>query len=160
MLVLSEIVDWCESADKTVRKAGASTFLALTEDPNSALASPTLTQEALGTLTEAPIVQLIIRGWRAAMLEPDTAKAAYEHLAVWLDSPELSDDQVLPVTAEVLRGSIGREGPAALLVSHGTDLGRTRRRTLLDQLFSEQSPSLTVVAPVSEPGGNGLPTTA
>ncbi|MGW7359971.1 hypothetical protein ACWGI0_25905 [Streptomyces sp. NPDC054802] len=159
VLVLSEIVDWCESAGETVRRAGASTFLALTKDPSSALASPTMAQEAPGAFTEAPLVQLIIRGWRAALLEPATAEEAYDHLAVWLDSPGLSDDQVLPLTAAVLRGHMGREGPAALLVSHGTDLG-TRRRMLLDQLFSEQSPSLIVVAPVSEPGGDGLPTTA
>ncbi|WP_405593830.1 hypothetical protein OG741_37680 [Streptomyces sp. NBC_01410] len=160
MLVLSEIVDWSESADETVGRAGASTFLALAEDPNGTLGSPATAQETASASDEAAIAQFFVRGWRAALLEPATGERAYAHLAAWLDSPELSDNQVLPLAAAVLRGSIGREGPAALLVSHGTDLGRTRRRTLLDQLFSEQSASLTVVAPVTEPGGDGLPTTA
>ncbi|MFF3691080.1 hypothetical protein [Streptomyces sp. NPDC002187] len=158
--MLSEIVDWSESADETVRRAGASTFLALAEDPNGTLASPATAQETASSSDKTSLAQYFIRGWRAALLERATAERAYAHLAAWLDSPELSDDQVLPLTAAVLRGRIGREGPAALLVGHGTDLGRTRRRTLLDQLFSEQSASLTVVAQVTEPGSDDLPTTA
>ncbi|MET8012868.1 hypothetical protein ABZU86_13520 [Streptomyces sp. NPDC005271] len=158
--VLSEIVDWSESADETVRRAGTSTFLALAEDPNSTPASTATAQETANASDEALISQFFIRGWRAALLDRATAKKAYAHLAGWLDFSELPDDQVLPLTAAILRGSIGQEGPAALLVSHGTDLGRTRRRTLLDQLFAEQSASLTVVAPVTEPRGDGLTTTA
>ncbi|MEU9117269.1 hypothetical protein AB0D04_37350 [Streptomyces sp. NPDC048483] len=159
-LVLSEIVDWSESANEAVRRAGASTFLALADGTGDNLLPLPIAQEPADDSIDALAGQLFTSGWRAALIEPDTAERAYAQLAAWLDSPVLSDDQVLPLTAEILRGSIGREGPAALLVSHGTDLGRTRRRTLLDQLLSEQSASLTVVAPVTEPGSDGLPTTA
>ncbi|MFB8267494.1 hypothetical protein ACFC96_12885 [Streptomyces sp. NPDC055955] len=87
--------------------------------------------------------QLFVRGWRGALQEPTAVQAAYRHLAAWLDSPKLEDDQVLPLVAQVLRGYVGQEGPSSLLVgsSDSSDLGRARRAQLFAQLISEVAAS-------------------
>ncbi|MEU3862502.1 hypothetical protein AB0F03_35090 [Streptomyces sp. NPDC028722] len=142
VLVLSEIVEWAESSDSTIRKAGAGTFLALTDITSDILLPLPANQESTGEAVDAPNVladQLFVRGWRAALQEPTTAQSAYRHLAAWLDSPALQDDQVLPLAAQVLRDYLGQEGPSGLLVGSpdSSDLGRDRRAQLFAQLISE-----------------------
>ncbi|MEU1661551.1 hypothetical protein ABZ527_36505 [Streptomyces griseofuscus] len=142
VLVLSEIVEWAESTISTVRKAGASTFLALTDITSDILLPLPADQESAGEGVGASGVlagRLFVRGWRAALQEPTAAQAAYRHLAAWLDSPKLQDEQVLLLVAQVLRGSVGQEGPSGLLVGSpdSSDLGRARRAQLLAQLISE-----------------------
>ncbi|MEV8597613.1 hypothetical protein [Streptomyces sp. NPDC052012] len=155
-LVLSEIVAWAESADRTTRKAGANTFLALTDITSEALLPLPAAQEDDDAAADASAAELFVRGWRAALLEPSAAKTAHSHLAAWLDSSRLSDDQVLPLATAVLRGCIGQAGTAELLVGSpaSSDLGRVRRRRLLDQLILEQ------VRSHREPGPAGPPVTA
>ncbi|MEW1926769.1 hypothetical protein [Streptomyces sp. NPDC088360] len=142
-LVLSEIVEWSESANATIRKAGASTFLALTDVTSEQLLPLPVVEKAADGSAGAPVGELFVRGWRAALLEPTAAETAHVNLAAWLDSPHLADDQVLSLAAAVLRGIIGREGTAKLLVGNpdSSEVGRARRRLLLDQLISEQSHS-------------------
>jgi hypothetical protein len=151
ILVLSEIVQWAESANSTIRKAGASTFLALTDISSDILLPLPTPQEHTSEAVDAPDVpagQLFVRGWRAALQEPTAARAAYRDLAAWLDSPKLQDEQVLPLAAQVLRGYVGQEGPSGLLVGSpdSSDLGRARRAQLLAQLLSE------VASPASASG--------
>ncbi|MEV0374672.1 hypothetical protein AB0I10_33640 [Streptomyces sp. NPDC050636] len=161
-LVLSEIVDWSESADDTVRKAGASTFLALTDVTGDNLLPLPVARETADDSIDALAGQLLVRGWRAALLEPTAAKAAHDQLAACLDSPRLSDEQVLPLAVAVLRGHLGQEGAAEVLVgsADSSSVGRTRRRRLLDELISEQAPSPTASATVPEPSSDGASTTA
>ncbi|MFB7575723.1 hypothetical protein [Streptomyces sp. NPDC056165] len=164
VLVLSEIVEWAESSDSTPRKAGAGTFLALTDITSDILLPLPANQESTGEAVDAPDVlagQLFVRGWRATLQEPTAAQAAYQHLAAWLDSPKLEDDQVLPLAAQVLRGHLGQAGPADLLVgSRGSsDLGRVRRVRLFDQLISEVA-SLTGPSATVRSVGDGAPVTA
>ncbi|MFH8993099.1 hypothetical protein [Streptomyces sp. NPDC017940] len=164
VLVLSEIVKWAESSDSTIRKAGAGTFLSLTDITRDILLPLPANQESNGEALEAPDVlagQLFVRGWRAALQEPTAAQAAYQHLAAWLDSPKLQDDQVLPLAAQVLRGYLGQEGPSGLLVGSpdSSDLGRARRARLFAQLISEvASPASPSVRARS--GGDGATVTA
>ncbi|GGV28173.1 hypothetical protein GCM10010260_80740 [Streptomyces filipinensis] len=164
VLVLSEIVEWAESSDSTIRKAGAGTFLALTDITSDILLPLPASQESTGEAVDAPNVladQLFVRGWRAALQEPTTAQAAYRHLAAWLDSPELQDDQVLPLVAQVLRGYLGQEGPSGLLVGSpdSSELGRARRAQLFARLISEvASPASPTAMPRS--GGDGAAVTA
>jgi len=155
-LVLSEIVAWAESADSTIRKAGATTFLALTDITSETLLPLPAAQEDADDATDTSAGQLFVRGWRAALLEPSAAKTAHGHLAAWLDSPRLPDDQVLPLATAVLRGCLGQAGTAELLVGspESSDLGRVRRKRLLDQLISEQ------VLSQAEPVHVGTPVTA
>ncbi|WP_329027135.1 hypothetical protein [Streptomyces sp. NBC_00690] len=145
VLVLSEIVAWSESPDGIMRQAGAGTFLALTDITSDQLFPLPASEETSGTSTNTPAEHLFTRGWRAALLEPATADAAHDRLSAWLDSPKLSDDQVLPLAAAVLRGRLGRPRAAELLVgsSASTGLGQDRRRALLDQLLSEQATPAT-----------------
>ncbi|MFF3459692.1 hypothetical protein ACFYXH_36435 [Streptomyces sp. NPDC002730] len=160
VLVLSEIVDWAESTDSTIHKAGASTFLALTDITSDTLLPLPAPQESADEAPDALAGQLFVRGWRAALREPTAAQEAHRHLAAWLDSSKLEDDQVLPLTAEVLRGYLGQAGAADLLVGSpgSSDLGRVRRKKVLDQLISEVaspgSPSTAVQS------GDGAPVTA
>ncbi|MFF1263558.1 hypothetical protein ACFVZT_43010 [Streptomyces sp. NPDC058321] len=154
ILVLSEIVEWAESTISTIRKAGASTFLALTDITSDILLPLPADQENTGATVNAPDAlasQLFVRGWRAALQEPTAVQAAYQHLAAWLDSPKLEDDQILPLAAQVLRGYVGQEGPSNLLVGSpdSSDLGRARRAQLFAQLISE-------VASPSGPGAMAL----
>ncbi|MGW2785936.1 hypothetical protein ACWC3X_32585 [Streptomyces populi] len=164
VLVLSEIVGWAESTDVTIQKAGASTFLALTDITSDTLLPLPAAQESTDEAPSAPGVlagQLFVRGWRAALQQPTTGAEAHRHLAAWLDSPKLDDDQVLPLAAQVLRGYLGQAGPSDLLVGSpgSSDLGRTRRARLLDQLISEvassQSPGTAMPS-----GGDSISTTA
>ncbi|WP_411139323.1 hypothetical protein [Streptomyces sp. C10] len=157
-LVLSEIVDWSESADDAVRKAGASTFLALTDVTRDNLLPLPVARETTDDSIDALAGQLLVRGWRAALVEPAAARAAHDQLAACLDSPSLSDEQVLPLAVEVLRGHLGQEGAAELLVgsADSSSVGRTRRRRLLDQLISEEAASPTE----PEPSDDGALTTA
>ncbi|MFB8183387.1 hypothetical protein ACFC8N_46980 [Streptomyces sp. NPDC055966] len=164
VLVLSEIVEWAESTDSTIQKAGASTFLALTDITSDILLPLPADQESTGEAVNTPDVlsgQLFVRGWRAALQEPTAAQTAYRHLAAWLDSPKLQDDQVLPLAAQVLRGCLGQEGPSGLLVGSpdSSDLGRARRAQLFAQLISEvTSPASPSAVPRS--GGDGTAMTA
>ncbi|WP_046497398.1 hypothetical protein [Streptomyces odonnellii] len=164
VLVLSEIVEWAESTDSTIRKAGASTFLALTDITSDVLLPLPADQESTGEAVDAPDVlagQLFVRGWRAALQEPTAAQAAYRHLAAWLDSPKLEDPQVLPLAAQVMRGYVGQEGPSGLLVGSpdSSELGRARRAQLLTQLISEAASPADPSA-VAPSGGNGAAVTA
>jgi hypothetical protein len=164
VLVLSEIVEWAESTDSTIQKAGASTFLALTDITSDILLPLPADQEHTGEAVDAPDVlagQLFVRGWRAALQEPTAAQAAYRHLAAWLDSPKLQDDQVLPLVAQVLRGYLGQEGPSGLLVGSpdSSELGRTRRAQLFAQLISEVASPASPSA-VARSGGDGAAVTA
>ncbi|MET9437562.1 hypothetical protein [Streptomyces sp. NPDC006551] len=68
ILVLSEIIQWAESPESTTRKAGTSTFLALTDVTDTALLPSA--QEPTGDPTVELINQLFIRGWRAAPGRP------------------------------------------------------------------------------------------
>ncbi|MGW5505809.1 hypothetical protein E5N77_35985 [Streptomyces sp. SS52] len=94
-----------------------------------------------------------MRGWRAALQETALAESAHTRLASWLDSSQLSDEAVLPLAAEGLRGYLGQVGAAALLVGSSTSSGvpRSRRRQLLDQLILEhvESPSGPATAPAA-----------
>lgn len=161
VLVLSEIVDWAESTDSSIQKAGAGTFLALTDIGSETLLPLPAAQESAGEAPDVLAGQLFVRGWRAALLEPAAAEAAHRHLAAWLDSSKLEDDQVLPLAAEVLRGYLGRAGAADLLVgsSGSSGLGRARRAKLLDQLISEAAFSSSSNA-AGQSGGDGTPVTA
>ncbi|MFD4711934.1 hypothetical protein ACFWN5_20005 [Streptomyces sp. NPDC058430] len=164
ILVLSEIVEWAESTISTIRKAGASTFLALTDITSDILLPLPADQENTGETVNAPDAlasQLFVRGWRAALQEPTAAPAAYRHLAAWLDSPKLEDDQVLPLAAQVLRGYVGQEGPSSLLVGSpdSSGLGRARRAQLFAQLISEVAASSGPSA-VARSGGDGAVVTA
>ncbi|MFJ8755323.1 hypothetical protein ACIREO_39355 [Streptomyces sp. NPDC102441] len=150
-LVLSEIVVWAESRECSMRQAGTRTFLALTDIDSDVLLPMPVTPEEVESSSVPLPDQLFIRGWRAALGEPATAGLAHDHLAAWLDSLKLDDDQVLPLAAAVLRGHLGHEGAATLLVgsASSSDVGRSRRRLLLDQLISEQT------AFIDEPGAAG-----
>ncbi|MEU7061302.1 hypothetical protein [Streptomyces sp. NPDC046197] len=164
VLVLSEIVEWAESSDSTIRKAGAGTFLALTDITSDILLPLPANQESTGEAVDASDVlagQLFVRGWRAALQEPTAAQAAYRHLAAWLDSPKLQDDQVLPLAAQVLRGYLGQEGPSGLLVGSpdSSELGRARRAQLFAQLISEVASPASPGA-MARSGGDGAAVTA
>ncbi|SHN34415.1 hypothetical protein [Actinacidiphila paucisporea] len=164
ILVLSEIVQWAESDSSTIRKAGAATFLALTDITSDILLPLPTNQERSREAVDAPDVlagQLFVRGWRAALQEPTTAQAAYRDLASWLDSPQLQDDQVLPLAAQVLRGNLGQEGPSGLLVGSpdSSDLGRARRAQLLAQLLSDVA-SAASASGMARPGGERAAVTA
>jgi hypothetical protein len=152
LLVLSEIVGWAESTDSAIRIAGASMFLALT-DTSEALLLPG-EPETAGDLPSTVSGQLCIRGWRAVLQEPTTAETAHTRLAAWLDSPDLPDEEVLPLATAVLHGYVGQVGPAALLVgsSSSSDLGRARRRRLLDHLLAEQTALPARYGPVPHSG--------
>ncbi|MCP9956071.1 MULTISPECIES: hypothetical protein [Streptomyces] len=155
ILVLSEIIQWAESPESTTRKAGASTFLALTDITDTALLPSA--QEPAGDPTAELIDQLFIRGWRAALEEPSTAAEAHARLAEWLDSPALPDTLLMPITAAVLRGHLHEAGAASILVgtSSTSDLGRTRRRKLFRRLIDEQT--LSPAASDSDAGGDTYP---
>lgn len=136
-LLLSEIVDWCESTEQARRQAGASTFLALTDiTSDKLLPLPATADDDNEAAAEAHTEQLVVRGWRAALAEPHTAEAAHQHLAAWLDSPHLSDEQVLPLATTVLHGLVGEHAASKVLVGSPDtpDRGRTRRQKLLDRL--------------------------
>jgi hypothetical protein len=152
--VLSEIIDWSGSADGTVRQAGASIFLALTDITGQDLLPSLVVGETLDDSASALARELFVRGWRAALLEPAVTEAALTSLAAWLDSSGLPDDTVLPVVAAVVRGHLGQKGVARLLVgsSGSTELGRARRRQLVDQLIYTQA------APPAEFGTGREPT--
>ncbi|MGW8569779.1 hypothetical protein [Streptomyces niveus] len=143
ILVLSEIVGWAESADSDVREAGADTFLALTDIASDTLlplpAAGETAEDTGDTLTGG----LFVRGWRAALQEPAAAATAHARLGAWLDSPRLSDGQVLPLAAAVLHGRLGQQGAAELVVGScdSSDLGRTRRKLLVDLLIADQTGS-------------------
>ncbi|WP_318218765.1 hypothetical protein [Streptomyces sp. SCL15-6] len=156
-LVLSEIIGWAESADTKLRMAGTSTFLALAEVGDIHLLLPG-EQESADDLRARPTGQLFVRGWRAALQEPAIAEAAHARLASWLDSPALPDQQVLPLAGEVLRGYIGQAGAAAVLVgsSSSSDVGRSRRRRLLDQLILEHAATPSGHAPAPGSGSASL----
>ncbi|MFF3350645.1 hypothetical protein [Streptomyces sp. NPDC002779] len=163
-LVLSEIVEWAESSDSTIRKAGAGTFLALTDITSDVLLPLPANRKSTGEVVDAPNAlagHLFVRGWHATLLEPTAAQAAYRHLAAWLDSPKLQDDQVLPLAAQVLRGYVGQEGPSGLLVGSpdSSDLGRARRARLFAQLISEVASPIGPSA-LARSGGDGAAVTA
>ncbi|MFD6279483.1 hypothetical protein ACFWFI_28540 [Streptomyces sp. NPDC060209] len=153
LLVLSEIVGWAESTDSTVRSAGARTFLALA-DTSEALLLPSGTGAGDG-LSSTLAGELCIRGWQVLLQESATAEAAHIRLAAWLDSPELPDEEILPLATAVLRGCAGQVGPAALLVgsSSSSDLGRSRRRRLLDEILTDHTASPTEDWPPAHPAG-------
>ncbi|WP_233221398.1 hypothetical protein [Streptomyces carminius] len=155
VLVLSEIIDWSSSADGTVRQAGASIFLALTDITDEDLLPLLVVGETPDDSASALGRQLFVRGWRAALLEPDVAEAALTSLAAWLDSSMLPDDTVLPVVAAVIRGHLGQQGVARLLVgsSDSTGLGRARRHKLVDQLIDTQSAPPSGLGAGREPAG-------
>nr|WP_143657487.1 hypothetical protein [Streptomyces sp. alain-838] len=137
-LVLSEIIGWTESTDADIRMAGARTFLALAESGDVLLPLPG-EQDSPEGHPSTLLGQLFVRGWRAALQETALAETAHMRLASWLDSSQLSDEAVLPLATEVLRGYLGQVGAAALLVGSSTSsgVGRSRRRQLLDQLILE-----------------------
>ncbi|MFD4231403.1 hypothetical protein [Streptomyces sp. NPDC058545] len=155
ILVLSEIIQWAESAGSTTRKAGAGTFLALTDITSDTLLPLPTAQEPTDDAADTLVGQLFVRGWRAALVEPSTAADAHVHLAAWLDSPELSDELVVPMAAAVLRAHLHEVRAAELLVGSPSvsDLGRMRRKRLLGQLIDEQSPA----ASTSDVGGDAYP---
>ncbi|WP_129837911.1 hypothetical protein [Streptomyces sp. RFCAC02] len=159
VLLLSEIVNWAESTDTTIRRAGASTFLALTDISSDTLLPLPETQESVDDEVAPQSPHLFARGWRAALREPSTTDAAHNRLAAWLDSSKLTDEQVLPMAATVLRGHIGQAGAAVLLVgsSGSSDLGRARRLKLVDMLISAQVPGADVPGTAPVPHYNGSP---
>ncbi|MGW2115349.1 hypothetical protein [Streptomyces zhihengii] len=140
--VLSEVIAWAESEDSTRRMAGARTFLALANICGGILlpdSSPwSLGEGAAGAMEDT----FFVRGWLAALTEPSTADDAHVSLAAWLDSASVPDEQVMPLAAAVLRGHLHGAHTAELLVGSpgASDLGRTRRKTLLNQLVDEQAP--------------------
>ncbi|MGW6890347.1 hypothetical protein [Streptomyces chartreusis] len=152
ILVLSEIVQWAESDDSTTARAGADTFLALTDITSDTLLELPAGQEPADDAAD----DLFVRGWRAALREPSTSEAAHAQLAAWLDTPKLSDEQVLPLVASILRGNLGQAGAAELLVGSpdSSPLGRARRKKLLDQLIGEQTASLIMPVAVPDPGSD------
>ncbi|QDN83297.1 hypothetical protein FNV64_02050 [Streptomyces sp. S1A1-7] len=141
VLVLSEILEWAESADADVRHAGINTFLALSDITSDGFLPLSPAQDSAASPNDTLTTHLFVRGWRTALLEPTTTVGAHESLAAWLDSPQLADEQVLRLAAAALRGHVGKQGASALLVGtpHSSELGLVRRRTLLDQLISEQA---------------------
>jgi hypothetical protein len=153
LLVLSEIVGWCESASGTTAAAGATTFLALTDISSETLLPLPTPQEPAEDEDGVQSGDLFVRGWRAALRETSSTAAAHTQLAAWLDTPKLSDEQVLPVVAAVLRGNLSQAGAAEILVGSPSTspLGRARRKELLDQLLAEQVPALSA-ASASAPG--------
>ncbi|UED88141.1 hypothetical protein [Streptomyces profundus] len=159
ILVLSEIVNWAESTDTTIRRAGASTFLALTDISSDTLLPLPENPEGADDEEDAQTPDLFARGWRAALREPSTADAAHDRLAAWLDSSKLTDEQVLPMAATVLRGHIGQAGAAGLLVgsSGSSELGRARRLKLLDLLVSAQKPGADTPGADPSPHDDGSP---
>ncbi|MFE9112288.1 hypothetical protein ACFYN9_22095 [Streptomyces collinus] len=161
VLVLSEIVGWAKAADSDVRRAGTHTFLALTDITGEALPLPAA-GEAVDDVTDALAGELFVRGWRAALQDPAAAETAHARLAAWLDSPRLPDDQVLSLAAAVLHGHLGQRGAAELLVgSSGTcDVGRMRRRMLLDLLISQQTASPSQSVPTAGPGSDATDSAA
>ncbi|MEV7863724.1 hypothetical protein AB0O86_34270 [Streptomyces hirsutus] len=152
ILVLSEIVQWAESANSTTVRAGADTFLALTDITSDTLLPLPAGQEAADDAVGAPADDLFARGWRAALRESSTCQAAHAQLAAWLDTPKLSDEQVLPLVASIMRGNLSQAGAAELLVGspNTSALGRTRRKRLLDQLIGEQVALIAVPGPGSD----------
>lgn len=159
ILVLSEIVQWAESASGTTAKAGAETFLALTDITSDTLlplpSEPELADDTAGI----PVHDLFVRGWRAALREPTTSQAAHAQLGCWLDTPKLSDEQVLPLITSILRGHLNHAGAAELLVGSpdSSGLGRTRRKRLLDQLIAEQVAPFPERTPAADPGSDSHP---
>ncbi|MGC5040028.1 hypothetical protein ACPXCS_32270 [Streptomyces sp. DT190] len=162
ILVLSEIVGWAEAADSDVREAGTDTFLALTDIACDTLLPVLAARETGEDAADTLAGELFVRGWRAALQDPNAAGTAHARLAAWLDSPRLSDDQVLPLAAAVLHGHLGQRGAAELLVgsSGSSDLGRMRRRLLLDLLISQQTASPAEPGSAAEPGNDGIVTAA
>ncbi|GAA3185317.1 hypothetical protein GCM10010451_38170 [Streptomyces virens] len=159
--VLSEVVDWAESTSSTTAVAGADTFLALTDISGDSFL-PLPAQQEPADSAAAPADDLFVRGWRAALNDPSTSTRAHTQLAAWLDSASLSDDQVLPLAAAVLRGRLDQAGAAELLVgsSSSSGLGRTRRKKLLDLLIGEQASfAATAPAPAPVAGSESDPTT-
>ncbi|MFD6080432.1 hypothetical protein ACFWG5_33175 [Streptomyces hydrogenans] len=147
LLVVSEIVQWAESADRATRKAGASTFLALTDLTDTSALPLFSTRQRAEDPAAAGIEDLLIRGWQAAIEESSTAAQAHIRLAGWLDSTDLPDAQLMPIAAAVLRGRLREAGAADLLTSSASDLGRTRRKELLHRLVDEQAPAPAASAP-------------
>ncbi|MFF4323290.1 hypothetical protein [Streptomyces sp. NPDC001568] len=147
--VLSEIIQWAESGESATRKAGTTSFLALTDITDNALvpSAPEPADDPTADMTD----QLFVRGWRAALEEPSTAAAAHTRLADWLNSPALPDTLLMPIAEAVLSGRLHGVGAADLLVgtSSTPDLGRTRRKTLFHRLIDEQTPP---AATASTPG--------
>ncbi|MEV8626492.1 hypothetical protein [Streptomyces sp. NPDC051079] len=156
LLVMSEIIQWAESADRATRRAGASTFLALTDLTDTAALPLFSTQERSEDPSAAGIEDLFVLGWQAAMEEPSTAALAHTRLAGWLDSSDLPDAQLMPIAAAVLRGHLREAGAADLLMSSASDLGRTRRKELFHRLIDEQTPATEVSAPPA--GDDTFPT--
>ncbi|MFH8470634.1 hypothetical protein [Streptomyces sp. NPDC017991] len=156
LLILSEIVSWAESTNDTTAGAGATTFLALTDISSESLFPLPTQQEPADHEGDVRTGDLFVRGWRAALREATTTVAAHRQLAAWLDTAKLSDEQVLPVVAAVLRGNLHQAGAAELLVGSPdtSPLGRTRRKKLLDQLLTEQRSALPAT-PALEPGPGG-----
>ncbi|MFE3582683.1 hypothetical protein [Streptomyces vinaceus] len=152
--VLSEIIQWAESRESATRKAGTTSFLALTDTTDAALVRST--HETADDPTAGLTDQLFVRGWRAALEEASTAAAAHNRLADWLDSPALPDTLLMPIAAAVLRGRLHGEGAAGIMLgtSSTPDLGRTRRKTLLHRLIDEQTPP---VVSASTPGEDTYP---
>lgn len=147
-LLLAEIAEWAESSEETVRHAGATAFLTLTdlsgEDP--------LALELARELADAPVDalkdQLFVRGWRAAWQHHETGLRAQQTLAAWLDSLRIPEEHALAIAAAVVAGRLGDAGVADLLVGSAvsTETGRARRRILYEQLIPD--PDLAV-APAS-----------
>ncbi|WP_228048214.1 hypothetical protein [Streptomyces justiciae] len=147
VLVLGEIVEWAQSEDPVMRQAGATAFLALTDLTGEEPISLSLAAELGGEPDVAPEDPLFVRGWRAAWRHEATAVQAQASLAAWLDSAEVSDEQVIDIAGAVLTGHLGDKGVADLLVGSDaiTAVGRRRRRALFDRLLH------AVAAPAEEP---------
>ncbi|MFG2351510.1 hypothetical protein [Streptomyces phaeochromogenes] len=155
VLVLSEILEWSVSASAVVRHAGVTTFLALSDVTSDGFLPLPPAQDSSTSTADALITRLIVRGWRTALLDPAMADTAHQQLAAWLDSPQLADEQVLRLAAAALRGHVGKQGTSALLVgtADSGELGLARRRTLLDQLITEQATAPAQSDTAAEPSG-------
>ncbi|MGW8376915.1 hypothetical protein [Streptomyces sp. ODS28] len=157
-LVLAEVTQWLGAKEESTRRAGAEAFLALTDLTMGPPPLLTAAQDAEDEEAAEEIWQMLVRGWRAALAQPDTCKAACDRLAAWLDSAELPDQHVLRVATEVLHQRLAASGPAAVLVGHDVDseLGRTRRAELVRQLFTPHS-STPATPPDPSPGPASQP---
>jgi hypothetical protein len=152
-LVLDEIINWAESDEPAICRAGAAAFLALADlggdDPIALSLAKDLDADAVTDLSS----QMFIRGWIAACQHQPTADRALASLAAWLDSPKFPDRQVVDIASAVLAGRAGDAAVANLLVGRGvpTEVGRRRRTQLLQHLMSTSIRSAAVTEPRSEP---------
>ncbi|NED11785.1 hypothetical protein [Streptomyces sp. SID9124] len=153
-LVLGEIIDWAESDEARIRKAGTRAFLALTELTSDAPLALALVEDLRAD--DGPNLQdhVFVRGWRAAWRHEPTADEAKKSLAAWLDAPAVPDDHAVDITVEVLTGNPVDARTADLLVGQSatTPEGRARRVKVFNRILPAAAQETPPAQTAEDPG--------